>query len=79
MTIVDDLRGVGLTMGGRYPATSFTDPVTNEDMTSTLCVGWTTDQAKADAARELGATVTRYTSTYDASASGWEVSVRVIA
>ena len=79
MTIVDDLRGLGLTMGGRYPATSFTDPVTNEDHTAQLHVGWTTDQAKADAARELGATVTRYTSTYDPSASGWEVSVRVIA
>jgi len=79
VTIVDDLRGVGLTMGGRYPASSFTDPETNEDMTSTLCIGWTTDPAKADAARELGATVTRYTSLYDGGASGWEVSVRVIA
>jgi len=65
-------------MGTAYAPRSFTDPVTNEDHTSTLHIGWTTDERKANAARDLGATITRYMA-HDPAASGWEISVRVIA
>ena len=71
---------VGLPMRGRYPAQSFT--TTNEDgeevtVTRQLHVGWTTDETKADAAREAGATVTAYRA-HDPAFSGWEVSVHEV-
>jgi hypothetical protein len=75
--LLTELRGIGLPMGGRYPATSFTDPETNEDHTTQLHIGWTTDEAKANMARALGATVTAH-SAGEPGFSGWEVSVRVI-
>jgi hypothetical protein len=36
-------------------------------------VGWTTDEGKANAARELGATLREYRSA-DPTCTGWEVS-----
>ena len=76
--LVEQLRATGLTMGGSYPARPWVDPE-NEEITGTqkLHIGWTTDQAKADAARDLGATVTSVRA-HDPRFSGWEVSVNVI-
>lgn len=71
---LDALRGVGLAMGTRYAPQSFTDHETNEDHVSVMHVGYTTDPDKAQAARDLGATVT----TCGGSTPAWEVSVRVI-
>lgn len=78
MTLLEQLRDeVGLRMGGRYPAQTFRtkdedgEPV---EIVRQLHVGWTTDEAKADRARELGATVTTFRA-HDPEFSGWEVSV----
>jgi phosphoglycerate dehydrogenase-like enzyme len=48
---------------------------TGETITVRPYVGWTTDEAKANAAREAGATIREYRSK-DPQFSGWEVSVR---
>jgi hypothetical protein len=72
--LLNELRGFGLAMGTRYEPTSFTDPETNEDHLSQLHVGYTTDQAKADKARDKGATVT----SCGGSFPSWEITVRVI-
>ena len=77
--LLDALHGLGLKMGGRYARRSFTDPETGEDKWATLYVGWTTDEAKAEAARELGVTsITHYTA-HDPAYSGWEIALRVVA
>jgi hypothetical protein len=75
--LLSELRGFGLPMGGSYPPTPFTNPETNEDHTTQLHIGWTTDESLADKAREVGATVTAYTSK-DSRFNGWEITVRVI-
>jgi hypothetical protein len=75
--LLSDLRGAGLAMGTRYAPTAFTDPDTKEDHVSQLHVGYTTDEAKAEKAREAGATVTSCRAT-DRRFSGWGVTVRVI-
>jgi len=75
--LLTKLRGFGLPMGGSYPPTPFTDPETNEDHTTQLHIGWTTDETLADKAREAGATVTAYRAS-DPRFSGFEVTVRVI-
>jgi hypothetical protein len=51
------------------------DGPTGETITVRPYVGWTTDEAKATAAGEAGATVREYRSK-DPQFSGWEVSVR---
>jgi hypothetical protein len=56
--LLNYLRAVGLAMGTRYAPLAYTDPETQEDHVSVLHVGYTTDEAKACEARELGATVT---------------------
>lgn len=76
MAVLDDLRKIGLPMVSAYPPMSFT--TTDEDgeettVTSRLVLSWTTDSRKADAARDLGATVTSYRAA-DPAYSGWEVS-----
>lgn len=71
-----ELRKLGLAMGGSYPPHDFTtEDESGEEVTVTrqLHIGYTTDEAKADAARELGATVTRCPAG-DPKYSGWEVS-----
>lgn len=81
MGILEQLRTeVGLAMGGRYRAQSF--KTTDEDggavtVARKLHVGWTTDEGKANRARELGATVTAYRA-HDPAFSGWEVSVNEV-
>lgn len=75
--LLGELRGIGLTMVSRYPRTSFTDPETKEDHVSQLHLGWTTDQEKANKAREMGAIVTSCKPD-EPGFSGWEISVRVI-
>jgi hypothetical protein len=72
--LLAELRGIGLAMGTRYAQTAFTDPETNEDHVSVLCVGYTTDEAKAERAREMGATVTGC----GGPSPSWEISLRVI-
>lgn len=77
MSLLRQLRGMGLAMGGSYPPHEFvTDDETGEQVTTARqrWFGWTTDEAKANAAREAGAVVTTYRSTDDRY-SGWEVSV----
>ena len=68
-------------MGGSYPAQEFhaEDEATGEDVTrlSRRWFGWTGDEAKAEAARELGATVTTYRAS-DPRYSGWEIMVTEI-
>lgn len=81
MDLLERLRNeVGLPMLGRYPARPFTREGEDgelEQAWSQLHVGWTTDQAKADAAREAGATVSAYRAS-DPAYNGWEVSVTEI-
>ncbi len=81
MSVLEQLRAeVGLPMRGRYRAQTFTtedengEPVT---VTRQLHIGWTTDEAKANRARELGATVTSYRA-HDPACSGWEISVHEV-
>ena len=81
MGVLEQLRTeVGLAMCGRYRARPFTttgddgEPVT---VTRQLHVGWTTNEVKANHARELGATVTAYRS-HNPAFSGWEVSVNEV-
>ena len=57
--MIDQLRALGLPMGSHYaPVTEMdaeTDAETGGARTTRRVVGWTTDAAKADAARDLGA------------------------
>lgn len=79
--LLDTLRNeVGLPMRGRYPSRPFHRQDENgEDVACVLQlhIGWTTDQAKADKAREAGATVTAYRAS-GLTCNGWEVSVSEI-
>ena len=80
MTLLDQLHEIGLPMRGRYAPHTFTTLDENNEPVPQVgqrYVGWTTDQAKADAAREAGATVTSYRAS-DPMFSGWEVSVTEI-
>ena len=56
--LLDYVRGLGVACGSIHQGRH---------------VGWTTDEAKADAARAAGASLAAYTSR-EPSASGWEVS-----
>lgn len=58
-SLVERLRAIGLPMGARFA--------------NGYRVGWTTDDAKADATREMGARVTPYSSS-DSRFSGWEIN-----
>lgn len=82
MTLVEQLREAGLPMGSWYrphkqAVFDENSEDTGETITARRFVGWTTDQAKADAATELGATVTAYHSL-DPTCSGWDVTVTEI-
>lgn len=77
MTLLTVLHELGLPMRGRYaPQLVTARDAEGEEVSYEMQqhVGWTTDQAKADAAREAGATVTEYRA-HDPALSGWEVSV----
>ena len=77
MSLLAQLRSFGLTMGGAYPANEFhAENEAGEDVTrhSQRWFGWTTDEAKAERAREAGATVTTYRAS-DPRYSGWEIAV----
>lgn len=53
MTLLEQLREIGLAMGGRYAAVEVpTEDEAGEKVTAVYqrYVGWTTDEAKADAA-----------------------------
>ena len=82
MSLVEQLRGIGLAMGSWY--SPFEQAVrdeegheTGETISVRQFVGWTTDQAKATAAEEAGATLREYRSA-DSDCSGWEVVVREV-
>lgn len=75
--LLAELRGAGLSMAGRYQPVPYTDPETEEDHVSQLHVGYTADEAKAEKARDIGATVTSCRAR-DPHLSGWEITVRVI-
>lgn len=71
------LRRLGLAMGGSYPPREFTTTDEGGEQSTVmrqLCIGYTTDESKAAAARDLGATVTRCPSA-DPAFIGWEVSI----
>jgi hypothetical protein len=72
VTLVEQLRALGLSMGSVYP--TFDGVSDGEPVRSRRYRGWTTDESKATAARELGATAVRYESA-DPRFSGWEVNV----
>ncbi len=76
-TLLERLRACGLKMGGAWSpvtATHRNEDGEEETFTSQRFVGWTTDEAKADAARDLGATVTTATSMASGD-TGWEIMV----
>jgi hypothetical protein len=76
--IVEQLRARGLSMGTVYPSfTSAPDEETGEVATTRRYRGWTTDETKATAARDLGASAVRYEST-DPRFSGWEINAVVV-
>ncbi len=68
-----ELRKAGIAMGTRYKPTSYTDPETNEDHVAVRHIGYTTDADKAQAARDLGATVT----ACGVPNPSWEIMVTV--
>jgi hypothetical protein len=68
VTLVEKLRELGLALGTRYAPL---EQVVLDDE------GRPTDEAKAIAVGEAGATVYQYRSS-DPSYSGWEVSVREV-
>jgi len=77
VSLLEQLRANGLRMGGSYPPQAVeTRDEEGELVTLThrRWYGWTTDKAKADAARDAGATVTAVSSP-DPRCSGWEVAV----
>ena len=69
--MIEQLREIGLPMGTRYA------PRTVDETTTRTFVGWTSDEAKATRAQELGATIRPYVSS-DARFNGWEVSCSVV-
>lgn len=78
--LLDTLRELGLPMTSAYRAQTVTVVDArgeDEQVTRQTFYGWTTDKAKAEAAREAGATVTTVGSTDDRF-SGWEVAVSEI-
>ena len=80
--MIEQLRSLGLPMRSwSYPheidVRDEDGLPTGETQTVRSFYGWTTDQAKADAARDLGATVRGYQSR-DVRFNGWEVSCRVV-
>jgi len=77
MSALDQLRKTGLPMVSRYAPMPYTDPETERTGTVTRYYSRTTDEAKADAARELDATVSEYRSAHP-KFSGWEVLLRVV-
>ena len=80
MSLLDELRQAGLSMLGAFPPREFEttdetgDPVT---VVQQLRIGWTTDETKANAARDLGATVT-FCRGSEPQWDGWEVSIREV-
>jgi hypothetical protein len=75
LTLVEQLRALGLSMGTVYPP--HTSPPDDEGQTRTTqrYVCWTTDEAKANAAKDLGASLVPYKSfSGDSSCDGWEVN-----
>ena len=80
VSLLEQLRALGLPMGGSYRPQSFTsteDDGSEVTVTRQQWIGWTTDRKKADAAKELGANVTLRTSR-DPRFSGWDVSVHEV-
>ncbi len=77
MTLLDDLRALGLPLVSRYSAQPYTDPVTGQEGSGQVFVSWTTDVDKIAAATEKGATIRPYTST-DSRFAGAEISCRVV-
>ena len=74
--LVEQLRAHGLSMGTVYPL--HVSPPDDEGRTTTTrrYVCWTTDEAKASAAKKLGASLVPYKSFVgDSSCDGWEVNV----
>ena len=80
MTLLDDVRAVGLPMQSWYSPHTFTtrdDDGAEREATRQTFVGWTTDENKATAAHELGAQLRPYRSS-DERFTGWEVVVHVL-
>ncbi len=77
MSLLAQLRKDGIAMRGSYPPMEITEKDENDEPVTVIrqrWIGWTADEAKAEAAREAGATVVTYTSR-DPRFNGWEVSV----
>lgn len=79
--MIDQLRELGLSMASHYaPVTAeVEDEETGERVlvTAQRFIAWTTDEAKATAAQELGAQIRTYRSN-DPRFSGWEVNASVV-
>jgi hypothetical protein len=76
MTLVEQLRAIGLGMGAVYPPHTSVPDEQGQTRTTRRYVCWTTDEAKAHEAQELGATLVPYQSLVEHPAySGWEVTV----
>ena len=79
LSLVEQLRGLGLAMGTQYAPATATDAETGEEVTTRLVIGWTTDEAKATAAEEAGAWITAYQrADTPPRFRGWEVAVREV-
>jgi hypothetical protein len=79
VTLVEQLLDLGRAMTSRYAALEKAaldeqGQPTGETITVQTFIGWTTDEAKAEAARDAGATLRPYKS-FSPECSGWDVSV----
>lgn len=72
VSLVDDLRAIGLPMNSWYSPFTRVNRDTHEEETVQYFVQFTHDEAKAERAHELGATIRPYRSR-DQQFSGWEV------
>lgn len=78
MSLLETLREeIGLPMRGSYPPYPSEIPGEGGEVVPCLrqrFIGWTTDAAKAGAARDAGATVTPYRAS-EAEYDGWEITL----
>lgn len=80
MSLLGQLRALGLPMQGAYPPYESQVGSQADEQVPAMrqrYIGWTTDEAKATAAKDAGAVVTHVPAS-DARYNGWEVTLTVV-